>query len=97
MQRGCRRTLIVVQGETVDHVGARLVDTDHFDPLADFTEFQDDLIQRADRRNIPQMRLRDINRHRLHLFGKIKGGDEALRRSEENLTVDAVDPLPAIG
>ncbi|MNY05249.1 hypothetical protein D3C86_1379610 [compost metagenome] len=43
------------------------------------------------------MRLGDINRHGVHLIGEIEGGDEAFGRGEENLAIDAINPLAAIG
>ncbi|QTK78964.1 hypothetical protein AT6N2_C1179 [Agrobacterium tumefaciens] len=97
VQRRGGAILLIVQGEAVDHVGACLVDADHLDPPAGLAKFQHHLVQSADRGNVPQMRLRDIDCHRLNLFGEIESGNEAFRRGEENLTIDAIDPLPAIG
>lgn len=53
---------LVVQREAVDQVCASAVGTDHFDLLVDPAQPRHDAIERADRRDIPEMRGRNVDR-----------------------------------
>lgn len=87
--------LLVVQSEAVEHVRARLVDAGDRDVDALAAVFEDDLVERADGGDVPQMGLRDVDRDLAQRLAEIEGGDEALGRSEEDLPVDLIGALVA--
>ena len=87
--------LLVVHGEAVEHMGACLVDANDSDIDALPAVFEDDLVERADGGDVPQMGLRDVDRDLAQRLAEIEGGDEALGRSEEDLPVDLIGALVA--
>ena len=70
------RSGFVVQAESVDDRGAGVVQADDFHLGAFAAEFQDHLVERADRGQIPKMRVADVDSHFGERFLEIEGRDE---------------------
>src|SRR3546814_962885 len=73
---------LAVNAEAVDHRGAGFVEPDDLDmgPLA--TELQHRLVERRDRRDVPEMRAAHVDGDGIDHLPEVEGGEEA--RSEEH-------------
>src|SRR3546814_3449389 len=68
----------------LDHHGAFFVQTENLDHRALAPELEDRLVQRAHRRDVPEVRTADIDHHLVEHFLVVEGFHEAVGRSEEH-------------
>jgi len=80
-----------IQSVFFDERGAGLIETDDFDADAVPLQFLDGLIERADRGDIPEMRVAEIDRDGFRCIEEIEGFDKGAGGVEEDLAVDEAD------
>ncbi len=90
------RVDLVVDRELVNDRRAGLVHPDDLDFRAFTAELHDDLVERGDGRDVPEVRACHIDLHALQHLLKVEGRDERVRRREEDLPDDGVDALGAV-
>src|SRR3546814_8368487 len=69
----------------LDHHGAFFVQTENLDHRALAPELEDRLVQRAHRRDVPEVRTADIDHHLVEHFLVVEGFHEAVGGGEEHL------------
>src|SRR5690606_36179659 len=85
--------VLVVHGEPVDHRCAGLVEADDLDLRAFAAELDHHLVERTDRRDVPEVGARHVDHHLVDHFAEVEGGDEGVGRGEEYLAADRVAAL----
>src|SRR5690606_27967078 len=78
--------VLVVHAELVDHRRARLVHAAHLHFRAFAPELQHDLVERAHRRDVPEMGATHVDADLVDHFLVVEGVGKALGRSEEDLS-----------
>jgi len=88
---------LIMHGKPLDHRRGCIVDPDHLDADAMVPKLDDNPVQRVDGRNVPEVGRIQIDDDALHLFfPEVEGGMKRLRRGEEDLAADAIDPRIAV-
>src|SRR3546814_20244244 len=81
---------LVVAAMAADDGGAGLVQADHLDVCALVAEAQHHAVERGHRRDIPEMRLADVDDHALQRLKQIEGTGKGIGRGTEDLALNAV-------
>ncbi len=89
--------VLVVDRELVHQRGAGFVETRDLDLGGFATEFEDHLVQRADGRDVPEMRAADVDVDLVDHLLEVEAGDESVCRGEKHLPGHGVSAAAAFG
>lgn len=95
-KRSLQRPRIIVSGKLVHDCGARLVHAHYLGVDTFLAKLQYRPVNRADTRQVPYVRVRDVDADTVKIFPEINGIEEIVCGGEEKLAQDSVGACATI-